>query len=351
MSAYAAMGGGGGAVCDLRSDTFTRPDAAMLEAMATADLGDDCYGEDPTVNALEGELAAMLGKESAIFMPTGTQSNLVAILSHCGRGEEVIVGDTYHIRSSEASGASVLGGVALAPVVVGAGAEIAPHTVTAEIRDDDPHYAVSRLLCLENTVGGQVIALAEMHAAADAARAHGLSVHLDGARFFNAVMALDCAPQALASVADSVSVCLSKGLGTPAGSVLVADKATVAKARRWRKMLGGGMRQSGVLAAAGRHALAHNIPALAEDHRRAALLGDALGSLDLGAVRVATNMVFLTPRPEDHAPLCEHMTAQGVRIGGGVPEIRMVLHRDVDDTALDRAIEAFGSYARRLRAA
>lgn len=350
MSAYENMTSGAGAICDLRSDTVTRPDAAMREAMAGAELGDDCYGEDPSINRLETELAARLGKEAAIFLPTGTQSNLVAILCHCARGEELIVGQSYHIRSSEACGASVLGGVAIAPIVEQADSGLSPVRINAEFRPDDSHYAVSRLLCLENTVGGCAVPLETMAASVAAAREHRLIVHLDGARFFNAVTALGCAPETLAGMVDSVSICLSKGLGTPAGSVLVADAATIATARRWRKMLGGGMRQSGVLAAAGLYALAHNIDRLAEDHERAAQLGEALTALDIGAVRVATNMVFLTPRPQDQAPLMQHMNSHGIKIGGGA-ESRMVLHKDVDDTALDAAITAFSTFACTARAA
>lgn len=325
--------------CDLRSDTVTRPDAAMRRVMAAAEVGDDVYGDDPEVNRLQAELAGMLGKEAGIFLPSGTQSNLVAIMAHCARGESAIVGASYHVFRHEAAGASVLGSVALHPVPLMASGGLAPEAIRAAVEPDDPHHTVSRLLCLENTTGGAAVPLDEMRAAAAAARGAGLSVHLDGARFFNAVTALGCSPVDLAGIADTVSVCLSKGLGAPVGSVLVGPAELIARARRHRKILGGGMRQAGVLAAAGRHALAHNIAGLAEDHRRAERLAAALAPL--GAVRRATNMVFFTPTRGDAARLRADLARRGVLIGGGAPELRLVLHRDIDDAALDLAIAAF----------
>lgn len=349
MNHYAGMtrtSGKANLVCDLRSDTLTTPDEGMRAAMAAAEVGDDVYGEDPTVNRLEAEMASRLGKEAGIFVSSGTQSNLVAMMAHCGRGEEIIVGNGYHIYCDEAGGPAVLAGISPCPVATEADGGISPETVAGAIKDDDPHYAHSRLLCLENTTDGKAIPIEKMQAAAQVAREHGLSVHLDGARFFNAVTALGCDAKDLAEVFDTVSVCLSKGLGTPVGSVLVGDAATIAKARRHRKILGGGMRQVGVLAAAGLHALEHNIAGLAEDHVRAAHLADTLQDLDAGSVETGTNMVFFSPAPEHHAALRSHMAEAGVLIGGQSPAIRMVLHRDVDDTALDRAVSAFTSYYR-----
>lgn len=329
------------ALCDLRSDTVTRPDEAMRRVMAAAEVGDDVYGDDPEVNRLQDELAGMLGKEAGLFLPSGTQSNLVAIMSHCARGDAAIVGATYHVFCHEAAGASVLGSVALHPVAPLASGGLSPDAVRAAIQPDDPHHAASRLLSLENTTGGVAVPLAEMRAAAAAARAAGLAVHLDGARFFNAVTALACAPEDLAGMADTVSVCLSKGLGAPVGSVLVGPADLIARARRHRKILGGGMRQAGVLAAAGRHALAHNRAGLAEDHRRAETLAAALAGLGAGAVRQATNMVFFTPADGGTAALRGALAARGILIGGQAPTIRLVLHRDIDDAGLALAIDGF----------
>lgn len=284
MSQYAGLAGAGGnaPLCDLRSDTVTRPDTGMMQAMAAAALGDDVYGEDPSVNRLEAVLAERLGKAAGLFVPTGTMSNFTAMLAHCQRGEEVICGRGYHIYAYEAAGASVLGGIALCPVPVRADGALDPAEIRAAVKVEDTHLPVSRLLSLENTHNGLAVPIAEMAAAAEAGRGAGLSVHLDGARFFNAVTALGCPETDLAGLADTVSVCLSKGLGTPAGSVLVGPADLIARARRWRKMLGGGMRQAGVLAAAGLYALEHNTARLAEDHARAEELAGVLRGLGAG---------------------------------------------------------------------
>lgn len=332
-------------VADLRSDTVTRPDAAMRRAMAEAEVGDDVYGEDPSINRLDSQLAERLGKEAGLFASSGTQCNLCAVMSHCGRGDEALVGEFQHIYFDEAAGASVLGSVALWPLRQGLDGVIAPEAVTAAIKEDDPHFARTRLFCLENTFGGVALPLAPLRAASDAARAGGLGVHLDGARFFNAVAALGCAAHELADVADTVSICLSKGLGAPLGSVLVGDRERIGRARRIRKMLGGGMRQAGVAAAAGLHALERNIDRLADDHARAGRLAQALNALGAGEARLATNMVFYTPAPGAHTALRAHMAAAGVLIGAQEPEIRMVLHKDVDEAALGRIIEAFESFS------
>ena len=347
MSQYAGMKNADGevaSVCDLRSDTFTRPNAAMRAAIAAAAVGDDVYGEDPTVNRLEADMAARLGKEAGVFFSSGTQSNLAAIMAHCGRGDEVIVGDTYHVYADEAAGASVLAGVALCPIAVEENGEVTAASICAAIKDDDFHYATSRLLCLENTVNGMAIPLSKMQVAARAARDHGLSVHLDGARFFNAILGLGCSEIDLASVADTVSICLSKGLGAPVGAVLVGDTITMQKARRIRKLLGGGTRQAGILAAAGLHALDHNLTGLADDHRRALELAKALRDINAGTVQCNTNMVFLTPDAQKVGGLSEHMARAGVKIGTQSPTIRMVLHHDIDDTGLGTAIAAFDSF-------
>lgn len=328
-------------LCDLRSDTVTRPDAGMMAAIAAADLGDDVYGEDPSVNQLEALLAERLGKEAGLLLPTGTQSNLVGLLAHCGRGEEILVGVDYHVNKYEAAGASVLGGIALCPLPIQGDGSLHPDAIAAAVKPDDSHMAISRLLSLENTHNGQAVSLAQTQAAADAARRAGLAVHLDGARFFNAIAALECAEQDLAQIPDTISICLSKGLGTPAGSVLVGPKDLISKARRWRKMLGGGMRQSGLLAAAGLYALDHNVARLSEDHARAAALAATLGNLQSGAVTQASNMVFFTPGDGRNMDLQAHLAENGVVIGTGeTGPIRLVLHRDVSDAGLELVTQA-----------
>lgn len=335
------------AICDLRSDTVTRPDAPMRAAIAEAKVGDDVYGDDPTVNALESHAAELLGKESAVFVASGTQGNLCALLAHCQRGEEIIVGSGYHVYIDEAAGASVLGGIALCPIAEDKDGALSPKAITAAVKPDDSHCPISRLLSLENTYHGSAIPMARMEAARDAARRQGLAVHLDGARFFNATAALGVPPGALAATADTLSICLSKGLGAPAGALLLGPKDLMKSARRWRKMLGGGMRQAGILAAAGFYALRHNVARLAEDHARAEALSATLMDLASnhgGEVRQATNMVFLTPSAQDHGPLRQHMKERRILIGAQWPTIRMVLHKDIDDEKLARVQTAFESY-------
>lgn len=337
---------------DLRSDTVTRPCAAMRAAMADAVVGDDVYGEDPTVSALEAAVAERLGKEAALLFPTGTQSNLAGILAHCGRGDEALIGERYHTLCDEAGGVAVFGGVMPGVLRCRGDGSVAAEDVAAAVKPDDPHCPRTRLLCLENTVWGRAIPLDEIDRPSRAARAAGLRVHLDGARFFNAVTALGISPQALAETADTVSICLSKGLGAPVGSVLAGDAQTIRKAHRLRKALGGGMRQAGVFAAAGLVAVERNIERLTEDHARAATLRTALRAM--GGYRapepeqdgggIATNMAFVTPEDGDPDRLRAHMAEHGVRIGGQSPTIRLVLHRDVDDAGLERVIDAFRAY-------
>lgn len=343
MNQYAAMQDAPAVpiTCDLRSDTVTKPDAAMLAAMADAEVGDDVYGEDTTVNRLEATLAERLGKEAGLFLTSGTQSNLVSMLAHCARGEEVLVGRGYHIYTYEAAGASVLGGISLDPMEVAADGGLEPAAITAAIKDDDSHHAMTRLVAMENTHNGRAVPLARCAAVVDAARAADLSVHLDGARFFNAVEALGCAETDLAGHYDTVSICLSKGLGAPVGSVLVGPRDLIQRARRWRKMLGGGTRQAGVLAAAGLYALAHNVDRLAKDRMRAERLGQALSQF--GAVEQATNMVFFTPDGGVTPALQSHMAACGVKLSGATGTTRLVLHKDVTDAGLTAAIDGFAT--------
>jgi threonine aldolase len=336
MNQYAKASAPTGAViCDLRSDTVTRPDAAMRAAMAAAEVGDDVTGDDPTVARLEITLAERLGKEAGLFLPSGTQSNLVAMLSHCGRGDEVITGRGYHVFKYEAGGASVLGGIVMDPLEVAADGGLEPAAIAAAVKEDDSHHPVSRLLSLENTHNGKAVSLARIERAVTAGRAAGLALHLDGARLFNAATALRRDADEVTAPFDTVSVCLSKGLGAPVGSVLLGPVEFIASARRWRKMLGGGLRQAGVLAAAGLHALEHHVAGLAADHARAEALAGILRGLGAGAVERDSNMVFFTPDSPVNARLGAYLAKQGVLIAAGYAgPIRMVLHRDVTDEAL-----------------
>ncbi len=336
-----------GAVADLRSDTVTKPCAGMRAAMAAAEVGDDVYGEDPTVNRLEAVAAERLGKEAGVYAASGTQTNLLGVLAHCARGEEALVGARNHIFRYEALGSAVLGSVAPAPLPTAENGAIAPEDIEAAIKPDDPHFPVTRLLCLENSFNGRVQTLAEIEAATGVARAAGLRTHLDGARFFNAAVALGEAPERLAAPFDTVSVCLSKGLGAPVGSVLVGDRETIRAARRLRKMLGGGMRQAGVIAAAGLFALENNVERLAEDHARARRLAErlaAIKALGVGLAAVETNMIFVTAPERDRAPLRAFAGSRGVLLAAGAPAMRLVVHRDVDDVGEAAVAEVFEAY-------
>jgi threonine aldolase len=331
-------------VVDLRSDTVTRPTPAMREAMFRAELGDDVFGDDPSVNALQEQVAAMLGKEAALFMPSGTQSNLAGIMSHCDRGDEYIVGQGAHTYRYEAGGAAVLGSVQPQPLPNQPDGSLALADIEAAIKPDDEHFARSRLLALENTIGGRVLPMAYLAGATALARRRGLATHLDGARLFNAAVALGGDARANAKVIaghfDSVSVCFSKGLGAPVGSALVGSMELIQRAHRWRKMLGGGMRQAGVLAAAAQHALDHHIDRLAEDHALATLLAEGLSGIDaLELQRPQTNILFVNVRGGRGAELLAHLKAQGV-LATGLIGLRFVTHLDVDRAGIERAIAA-----------
>ncbi len=321
-------------ICDLRSDTVTKPDAEMRAVMAAAEVGDDVYGEDPSIIRLEATLAERLGKEAGLFCASETQSNLIAMLSQCGRGEEVITGRGYHVHKYEAGGASALGGIVFDALPVTADGSLKVEDVLQAIKDDDPHFPMSRLLSLENTHNGQAIAGEVMSILVSAAQAHGLSTHLDGARLFNATTVLGVEAKQLADPFDTISVCLSKGLGAPVGSVLLGSKDVVARARRWRKMLGGGMRQAGVLAAAGLYALENNVERLHEDHQRAEALADILLKSGIGTVKQASNMVFWQC-PSRHIGVVQAQLAQrGIVLSGADHGVmRLVMHKDVSDAA------------------
>jgi len=327
-------------IVDLRSDTVTRPTPAMRDAMMRAELGDDVFGDDPTVNALQERIAAMLGKEAALFVPSGTQSNLVATMTHCQRGDEVIVGQMAHTYRWEAGGAAVLGSVQPQPIDHQSDGTLALADIEAAIKPDDSHFARSRLLCLENTLGGKALPLSYMAEATALARRRGLATHLDGARLFNAAIKLGAPARDIAQHFDSVSVCFSKGLGAPVGSALVGPREFIQRAHRWRKMLGGGMRQAGVLAAAALHALDHHIDRLADDHLLAQRLADGLqGVPGLKVEPPQTNMVFVDARGDRAAGLMDHLKSRGV-LATGMYQLRFVTHLDVDAAGVDRTIAA-----------
>ena len=329
---------------DLRSDTVTRPTAGMLAAMANAKVGDDVYGEDPTIQALETRVADLLHKEAALFMPSGTQSNLIGMLIHCNRGDEVLLGDSYHTFSHEARGASVLGGVALTPLPTDTHGGLRPEQIHAAVNRDDPHFPVTRLLALENTVAGRAQSPAAQQALAHAARRQGLATHLDGARLFNAAVALNRPIDTLAQPFDTVSICLSKGLGAPMGSVLSGPKPLIVHGRRLRKLLGGGLRQAGFMGACGLYALDHHIDRLVQDHTNAAKLAAGLNAIPQIAAQAYTNMVFLSV-PEPHRQhLAAYLATHHIRIGTPHPTMRLVVHLDITTADIDRVISITERY-------
>ncbi|MCA3130630.1 MAG: low-specificity L-threonine aldolase [Betaproteobacteria bacterium] len=335
---------------DLRSDTVTLPSEAMRAAMARAEVGDDVYGEDPTVNRLEALVAEQLGKEAALYVATGTQSNLIGLMSHCERGDEYIVGQQAHTYKYEGGGAAVLGSIQPQPLENEPDGSLDLERVAAAIKPNDPHFARTRLLALENTIGGKVLPLDYLAQAEALARSRGLAMHLDGARLFNAVVKLGVPASRIARHFDTVSVCLSKGLGAPVGSVLVGPAALMERARRWRKVLGGGMRQAGLMAAAGIHALEHNVQRLADDHANARALAEALQGipgLRVDPAAVQTNMVFMHLAPEQAEALRHWLAERGMRINAGAV-VRLVTHLDVDAAgvaAFADAVRAFFEHA------
>lgn len=340
---------------DLRSDTVTQPTEGMRAAMASAPLGDDVFGDDPSVNALQDKIAAMLGFEAALFVPTGTQSNLCAILAHCQRGDEYIVGQMQHCYRWEGGGAAVLGSVQPQPLNHQADGTLALADIEAAVKPDDPHFARSRLLALENTLGGKLLPMAYIEQATELARRQGLARHLDGARLFNAAVAqaaptgADARAEArrIAGCFDSVSVCFSKGLGAPVGSALCGSAEFIARARRIRKMAGGAMRQAGGLAAAASYALDNHITRLADDHGLAKRLADGLSSIEgLQIEAPQTNILFVdlvgSARDQSEA-LLQHLASQGIQ-ATGLYRLRFVTHLDVDTAGVDRAIAAMRGF-------
>jgi threonine aldolase len=326
---------------DLRSDTVTRPSAGMRRAMLEAELGDDVFGDDPTVNRLQARAAAMFGFEAGLFFPSGTQSNLAALIAHCQRGEGVIIGREQHSYRYEAGGLGVLGSNR-------ADGTLDLAEVEASISPDDPHFPPTRLLALENTIGGRVIQRTYLSEAIQLARKKGLAIHLDGARIFNAAAALKTDVKTLSAGFDSVSSCLSKGLGAPAGTVLLGSKTLIQKARRARKILGGAMRQAGVVAAAGLYALENNVARLGEDHANAERLAAGLRKLGL-AVEQHTNMVFTSVPADKVSALAEHLKKNDVLVLPGA-RMRLVTHLDVDAAGIDRALGTFADFFAREKA-
>ena len=330
---------------DLRSDTVTRPTPAMRQAMANAEVGDDVYGEDPTVNRLQELAAGTLGTEAALFVASGTQSNLLAIMSHCQRGDEYIAGQSAHCYRFEGGGAAVLGSIQPQPLEFETDGTLDLDKVARAIKPDDLHFARTRLLCLENTQGGRVLPLDFLERARGFTREKGLALHLDGARLANAAVSLGIPLREISCYFDSVSLCLSKGLGAPVGSVLCGSSELIATARRWRKMLGGGMRQAGIIAAAGVIALEEGLERLAEDHANARRLAKGLAGLGLlvDLDEVQTNMVFLRLLPEECTELALCLRLRNILVSGREC-LRLVTHRDVSAEDIETVIAACGEF-------
>lgn len=329
---------------DLRSDTVTQPTAGMRKAMMEAPVGDDVFGDDPTVNRLQAVAAERAGKEAGLFLPTGTQSNLAGLMAHCERGDEYIVGQNAHTYKYEGGGAAVLGSIQPQPLANAPDGTIPLDLIAAAIKPDDTHFAKTRLLALENTIGGKVLPASYVSEATAFAKSKGLSTHLDGARIWNAMAASNASLAELCAVFDTVSMCFSKGMGAPVGSVLVGSKELIKRAARWRKTLGGGMRQAGVLAAACLYALDNHLPRLRTDHENAATLAKGLG--ELSALRItsqSTNMVFVAVPEKDCAPLAAFLKERGI-LTLMSPNLRLVTHGDLAAGAIETAVNAFKAF-------
>ena len=330
---------------DLRSDTVTRPSDAMRLAMSRAEVGDDVYGDDPSVNLLEQEAAELTGKEAALFLPTGTQANLVALLTHCQRGEEYIVGQKAHNYLFEAGGAAVLGSIQPQPIDAAADGTLPLDVVASVIKPDDVHFARTKLLCIENTHNGKVLPLDYLQQAWVFTREKGLALHVDGARIMNATVALNVPLSTLTQYCDTLTICLSKGLGAPIGSLLCGSAEYIKQARRWRKMVGGGMRQAGILAEAARYALLNNVERLREDHDNAQWLANALSAIgvEILAPGAQTNMLFLKVPAHEAAQLGGWMKERGVLMSAG-PVTRIVTHLDVSRSDLEKLVSLWKEF-------
>lgn len=329
---------------DLRSDTVTQPGAAMREAMKAAPVGDDVYGDDPTVNRLQDVAAEMFGFEAGLFAPSGTQSNLIALMVHCARGDEYLVGQEAHTYKYEGGGAAVLGSIQPQPIANQADGSIGLADIEAYIKPDDMHFARTRLLALENTIGGKVLGADYMAAATTLARSRGLATHLDGARLCNAAVKQGISLRAASAGFDTVSVCLSKGLGAPVGSVLCGPKAFIEQGKRWRKMLGGGMRQAGVLAAACLYALEHNVERLADDHTNAANLSRGLAQIpQLKVATPQTNIFYIELPPGAVDALRATLLREHIRATVG-QHTRLVTHLNVSAADVERVVAVFSAF-------
>lgn len=329
---------------DLRSDTVTQPTAGMRKAMMEAPVGDDVFGDDPTVNRLQAISAERAGKEAGLFLPTGTQSNLAGLMAHCERGDEYIVGQNAHTYKYEGGGAAVLGSIQPQPLANAADGTIPLDLVAAAIKPDDTHFAKTRLLALENTIGGKVLPASYVAEATSFAKSKGLATHLDGARIWNVIVASNASLADLCGGFDTVSMCFSKGMGAPVGSVLVGSKELIKRAARWRKTLGGGMRQAGVLAAACLYALDHHLTRLRTDHENAEKLAKGLGEIPaLKITSQSTNMVFVAVPEKDCAPLATFLKERGI-LTLMSPNLRLVTHGDLSAEDIDAAIAAFKAF-------
>ena len=332
-------------VVDLRSDTVTHPSEEMRRAMYEAELGDDVFGDDPTLNRLEAMAAERFGKEAAVFVASGTMGNLVSVLAHTTRGDEIILGNQSHIFRSEAGGSSVLGGISFHTVPNDARGMLDPDDVRAAIRPNDPHMPRTSLVCLENTqnsCGGAALTQDDISSIADVAHENGLGLHIDGARIFNAAVALEAPVAELTREADSITFCLSKGLSCPVGSVIVGSADYIQEARRWRKMVGGGMRQVGVLAAAGIVALDSMVDRLAEDHANARKLAEGLAEVEgisIDPDALPTNLVFFEVDREDRDDLHARLVERGIKGGGGGRRWRYVTHYGITESDIDYTLE------------
>lgn len=344
---------------DFRSDTVTKPSAAMRDAMLTAAVGDDVYGEDPTVNALEFDISKALGFEAGLYGVSGTQTNLLGLMAHCQRGDEVLIGQQAHTYKWEGGGMAVLGSIQPQPILQQADGTIALVDIEAAIKPDDFHYAKTKLIALENTWGGRVLPLDYFPRMKTLANARGLLVHLDGARLFNAAVAdsvglghaqIMANARAICASFNSVSICLSKGLGAPVGALLLGDADFIKRARRLRKMIGGGMRQAGMVAAAGQYALDNNVVRLSDDHRRATQLAAALTEASGGRLEIEapqTNIIWAKPAAMDAEALFIHLYSQGIKSGGKPSIQRWVLHLDISDDDVAAATEAVAAFYRK----
>jgi len=334
-------------IADFRSDTVTRPCDSMRNAMQYAPVGDDVYGDDPTVNELQTLAAGMLGHEAALFLPSGTQSNLVALLTHCQRGDEYIVGGDAHTYKYEGGGAAALGGIQPQTLPFDNEGGLDLTLVASLIKEDDVHFARTRLLCLENSQHGRVQSVQRMRDAQRFAKDHQLQLHLDGARMANAAVALGVDLKSIGECFDTVSLCLSKGLGAPIGSLLIGSDSFITRARRWRKMTGGGMRQAGILAAAGKLALTEGVARLQRDHDAASYLAkhlEGLPGLDVKAGWTQTNMVWLDLHNDVGEQLVKHAASKGILLSARGRSCRLVTHRDIADDVLDVTIKMLGEF-------